>query len=57
MALRQFYKNKEIDDIRWIYGACNLTDVIIKATLNKVIRTFIENNQIILKLEGWVKRE
>ena len=51
MALRQSYENKEINDIRWIYGAYNLTDAIIKATFNKVIKIFIENNQIILKLK------
>ena len=51
MALRQSYKNKEINNIRWIYNTYNLTDVIIKATLNKVIKTIIENNKIILKLK------
>ena len=57
MALRQSYKNKEINDIWWIHNACNPADAITKATFNKAIKTLIENNQIILKLEGWVKRE
>ena len=57
MALRQSYKNREIDDIRWIHGACNPADAITKATPNEAMRTLVENNQIVLKLEGWVKRE
>ena len=51
MALRQFYKNKEINDIRQIYNAYNLINVITKAIFNKVIKTLIKNNQIVLKLK------
>ena len=32
-------------------------DAITKASLNEIIKTFVENNQIVLKLKKWVKRE
>ena len=57
MALRQSYENREIDDIRWIHGTCNPADAMTKATPNEAMRTLVEDNQIVLKLEGWVKRE
>ena len=57
IALKQSYENREIDDIRWIYGICNPVDAIIKTSPNEAIRTFVKDNQIDLKLEKWVKKE
>ncbi|KAI0435731.1 hypothetical protein F4803DRAFT_567423 [Xylaria telfairii] len=57
MALRQSYENREVDDIRWIHGTCNPADAMTKASPNEAIRTLIEDNEIVIKLEGWVKRE
>ena len=44
MALRQSYKNREIDNIKYIYGIYNPADAITKASPNKAIKTFIKDN-------------
>lgn len=56
MGLRQSYGRREIYDIRWIHGDSNPADAMTKASLNKALETFISNNELTIRLEGWVKR-
>ena len=44
IALRQLYKRRELFEIRWINGLDNPANAIIKATLNKALKTFILTN-------------
>jgi hypothetical protein len=57
MAIRQSYKRRELFEIRWINGLDNPADAMTKATLNKALETFVNTNQIRVRVEGWVKRE
>jgi hypothetical protein len=52
IALRQSYERREISEIKWINGADNPADVIIKATPNKALERLILKNQLAIKLEG-----
>jgi hypothetical protein len=57
MAIRQLYERRELFEIRWINGLDNPADAMTKATPNKALETFINTNQIRVRVEGWVKRE
>jgi hypothetical protein len=57
IAIRQLYKRRELFEIRWINGLDNPADAMTKATLNKALETFVNTNQIRVRVEGWVKRE
>ncbi|KAI1391278.1 uncharacterized protein F4822DRAFT_396200 [Hypoxylon trugodes] len=46
MALRQLYKNQEIDDIHWIHSSYNPADAITKASPNEVMKRLMKDNQI-----------
>jgi hypothetical protein len=56
MALRQSYERRELQEVRWINGADNLADAFTKATPNRALEDFIDNNEITVRLEGWVSR-
>jgi len=57
IAIRQLYKRRELFEIRWINRLDNPADAMTKATLNKALETFVNTNQIRVRVEGWVKRE
>lgn len=57
MAIRQSYERRELFEIRWINGLDNPADAMTKATPNKALETFINTNQIRVRVEGWVKRD
>ena len=57
MALRQSYERRELTEVRWINGQDNPADAMTKATPNKMLQEFLDNNEINVRLEGWVKRE
>jgi hypothetical protein len=57
MAIRQSYERRELFEIRWINGLDNPADAMTKATPNKALETFVNTNQIRVRVEGWVKRE
>src|ERR1700712_712858 len=56
MALRQSYERRELADIRWIDGKDNPADAMTKKTPNKALTNFIDNNEIDIRVEGWVER-
>jgi hypothetical protein len=57
MALRQSYERRELTEVRWINGQDNPADAMTKATPNRMLQEFLDNNEITVRLEGWVKRE
>ncbi|EED15834.1 hypothetical protein TSTA_009560 [Talaromyces stipitatus ATCC 10500] len=56
MALRQSYKRREIEEIRWIHGDNNPADAFTKANPNGALRDFIDNNKLTIHVEGFVNR-
>jgi hypothetical protein len=56
MAIRQSYERRELTEIQWINGQDNPADAMTKGTPNKALETFINTNQLIVRIEGWVKR-
>ena len=56
MALRQSYERREIDEIRWIDGKDNIADAMTKSNPNKALESFVNNNRLRIRLEGWVER-
>jgi hypothetical protein len=52
MAIRQSYERRELFEIRWINGLDNPADAMTKATLNKALETFVNTNQIRVRVEG-----
>lgn len=56
MALRQSYERRELFEIRWINGADNPADAMTKATPNKALESFVDTNELRVRVEGWVKR-
>ena len=57
MALRQSYERREITEIRWINGHDNPADAMTKSTPNKALEKFINENQLTVRVEGWVERK
>jgi len=57
MALRQSYERRELTEVRWINGQDNLADAMTKANPNQMLTKFLDINESIVRLEGWVKRE
>ena len=55
MVLRQSYKRREIDEIRWICGKDNLADVMTKASSNLVLKKIIAMNKATIRLKKWIK--
>ena len=56
MALRQSYERREITEIRWINGEDNPADAFTKTSPNRALERFIDNNELIVRVEGWVQR-
>jgi hypothetical protein len=56
MALRQSYKRREIAEIRWINRKDNPADAMTKSTPNKALESFLDSNQLSVRVEGWVQR-
>ena len=51
IILQQLYKRRELFEIRQINKADNSANAIIKATLNKALETFINTNELRVKIE------
>jgi len=56
MALRQSYERREINEIRWINGDDNPADAFTKASPNRALERFIDNNELAVRVDGWVQR-
>jgi hypothetical protein len=56
MALREAYERGELKDIRWIDGRDNPADAMTKATANASMEQLINNNELELRVQGWVNR-
>jgi len=56
MALRQSYERREITEIRWINGDDNPADAFTKASPNRALERFIDNNELTVRMDGWVQR-
>ena len=56
MALRQSYERREITEIRWISGEDNPADAFTKAIPNRALERFIDNNELSIRVEGYVQR-
>ena len=52
IALRQMYKRRELVEVRWITGASNPADAMIKS-----VQTLIDTNEVDIEVEGWVDRK
>ena len=48
MALRQSYERREINKIRWINSDDNPADAFTKASLNRALKRFINNNELVV---------
>lgn len=57
MAIRQSYERRELQEIRWISGSDNPSDAMTKSTPNKALETFINTNELEIRVEGWVRRD
>jgi hypothetical protein len=56
MAFRQSYQNREIFKVRWINRTNNPADSMTKILLNKVFQSFVDINELRIRVEGWVNR-
>ncbi|OBR02159.1 Aurora kinase 2 splicing [Colletotrichum higginsianum IMI 349063] len=56
MALRQSYERRELHEVRWINGSDNPADAFTKASPNMALEGLIINNEINVRMEGWVTR-
>jgi hypothetical protein len=56
IALRQSYKRREITEIRWINSEDNPADAFTKASPNHALNRFINSNELIIRVKGWVQR-
>ena len=52
MALREMYERRELVDMRWISGSSNPADVMTKALPNKALQQLINDNQLIVNVDG-----
>ena len=57
MAFRQSYERREITEVRWIHGDDNPADAMTKATPNKSLQRFIDDNALTVRIEGFVQRQ
>jgi hypothetical protein len=56
MALRQSYERRELTEVRWINGEDNPADAMTKINANKTLERFLDDNEITVRMEGWVDR-
>ena len=52
MGLRQSYERREINEVRWINGNCNLVDAITKERCCQALKQLVDNNAIKLKINA-----
>jgi hypothetical protein len=57
MALRQIYERQKVFDVHWIDDNDNPANAITKAGSNRALKQLVTTNKLILKIQGWVKRE
>ena len=57
IGLRQSYERREISEVRWIDGTCNLADSMTKEKASQVLRRLVETNTIELTTKAWVERK
>jgi hypothetical protein len=57
MAIRQTYERQKMRNIRWINNRNNPADAITKGTPNHAFKKLINTNRLILRLQGWIKRD
>ena len=55
MALRESYERHEIHTIKWINGADNMADAMTKRTPNAALARFVDTNEVVIRVEGWVQ--
>ncbi|XP_044717348.1 uncharacterized protein HRG_08856 [Hirsutella rhossiliensis] len=51
------YEQRDITSIRWINGADNPADAMTKLSPNGALTRFVNDNEITIRLEGWVQRK
>ena len=56
LSLRQSYERREITEIRWISGNDNPADALTKASPNRALESFLDNNKLSIRVEGSVQR-
>ncbi len=56
MTLRQCYERREITEVKWVHGANNSVDSMIKPKSSTTLKTVIDINQINLDTIEWVER-
>ncbi len=56
MILRQFYKRREIIEMKWMHETNNLVDFMIKSKSSSTLKTMIDINQINLNITEWVEQ-
>ena len=56
VALRQSYERRELAQIRCISGEDNPADVFTKAIPNRALEHFIDNDELFIRVEGYVQR-
>ena len=56
MCLRQFYKRREIVEIKQIDGGSNPVDAIIKLRPYQALKDLIDMNIVKLQVTEWVER-
>ncbi len=56
MSLRQLYEQREITEVKWIYGHHNPADSMTKAKAPSALKNLIEINRININTTEWVER-
>ena len=56
MALRESYERREITEVRWIHGEDNPADAMTKASGNKALEHFINDNKLSIRVQGFGDR-
>ena len=56
IALREMYERRELVNMRWISGNSNPADAMTKRSPNKAMQKLIDDNQLTINVEEWVKR-
>lgn len=57
MALRESYEAREITEVRWIDGRDNPADAMTKLNPNTALQQLVDNNEIRIRIDGWVDRD
>jgi hypothetical protein len=52
MAIRKSYENRELFEIWWINGQDNPADAMTKSNPNKAFETFIDTNNLRIRVKG-----